>query len=417
MRLFKTILCQLLVICVNSQKCFVNNDIINSNNLFTYQGNVYDITNYNHPGGQGTLNQAVGNALENFVNMPKYDFHLTSNKFTNDLNNMLVGVLKDTCSTVPQVTNPPVTNPPVTNPPVTNPPVTNPPVTNPPVTNPPVTNPPVTDPPVTNPSVTNPQVTNPPATVVPLNCIPLILDLNISYIQQNLIGEYNLENIFQDANNLKLSLTQNIGGTRISTTNFMKYGQFDIIMKSPKGLNVITSFYIQKINGYIINFNIINKDNTVSVIDTNVYDSKIGDVNINSIEYPQPVILTETFNKYSLIWTPTYYEWKVNDVSIRRFNQNETYIFPDFEGKVIVSLWEAPPSTWGGPGINWLSAPFDLFITNLDIICCNNINNSLKLDNSMDDDSHKMVNNSYLITFNYMYLILNAIFSIYILRE
>jgi hypothetical protein len=85
---------------------------------------------------------------------------------------------------------------------------------------------------------------------------------------------------------------------------------------------------------------------------------------------------------------------------------------------VIVSLWEAPPSTWGGPGINWASVPFDLFISNLDIICCNNINNSLKIYNSTDDDdSHKMVNNSYLITFNYMYLILNAIFSIYILRE
>ncbi len=414
MKLFKTVLCQLLFLCVNSQKCFVNNDIVNSNNLFTYQGNVYDITNYNHPGGKGTLQQTVGKALEDFVNMPKYDFHLTSNKFTNDLTNMLVGVLKDTCVVVPPVTVPPVTVPPVTNPPVTNPPVTNPPVTNPPVTNPPVTNPPVTDPPVTNPPVTN------PFTIAPLNCTPIILDLNISYTKQNLVGDYNLENIFQDVNGLKLSLTQNIGGTRISTTNFFKYGQFDVVMKPPKGLNVITSFYIEKINGYIINFNIINKDNIISIIDTNVYNSKIGDVNINSIEYPQPVVLTETFNKYSLIWTPTYYEWRVNDIAIRRFNLNETYVFPDFEGKIILSLWEAPPSVWGGPGINWLCSPFDLLVSKFDIICCNTGNNSLKIDISTDDKSHnKMANNSGINTFNYLYLylIINAIFGAYILSN
>ena len=97
MKFFKTIIYQLLFILVNSQNCFVNNDVVNSNNLFTYQGNVYDITNYNHPGGKETLQQTGGNALENYVNMPKYDFHLTSNKFTSDLNNLFVGVLKDTC--------------------------------------------------------------------------------------------------------------------------------------------------------------------------------------------------------------------------------------------------------------------------------------------------------------------------------
>jgi len=40
---------------LTAQKCFVNTDIINSKTLFTYQGNVYDITNYNHPGGMNTL--------------------------------------------------------------------------------------------------------------------------------------------------------------------------------------------------------------------------------------------------------------------------------------------------------------------------------------------------------------------------
>ena len=406
MKLFKTIISQLLFICVNSQKCFVKNDVVNSNKLFTYQGNVYDITGYNHPGGQVDLEKTLGNALEDFVNLPEYDFHLNDNKFKKDLNNMLVGILNDTCTTDPPTTDPPITDPTITDPPTTDPPTISTISTISTTSTTSTTMNQTTDP-VTTPSVTDPNT-------LP-NCINLNLNLSIPYYQQNLIGQ-NKNNIFQDSNGLKLSLIENIGGTRILTTNFIQYGEFDITMKTPKGLNVITSFYIEKINGYIINFNIINKDNITSIIDTNVYNSKTGDVDINYIKYPQPTILTETFNKYSLIWTPDYYEWRVNDIPIRRFIQNETYIFPDFQGKISISLWEAPISEWAGPGINWLSAPFDLFISKFDIECCNNINNSLKIYNSPDDKNDNMANESYLISFNYI-LIINAIFVAYVMAN
>lgn len=79
-----------------SAVCYYQPDITNSNILFTYKGNVYDITGYKHPGGQGPMNQLVGNDLELFVNANSKSFHLTpGNKFFTDLNTLFVGVLCD----------------------------------------------------------------------------------------------------------------------------------------------------------------------------------------------------------------------------------------------------------------------------------------------------------------------------------
>ena len=104
----KLIICFISIIgIVTSQKCFINSDITNSQKLFTYAENVYDITGYSHPGGSTTLKKTVGDKLEDYVTLPKYDFHLTSNKFKSDLKKMYVGVLKDTCTqTTTQETNP-----------------------------------------------------------------------------------------------------------------------------------------------------------------------------------------------------------------------------------------------------------------------------------------------------------------------
>ena len=110
--LFTTL--SILFIQVNSQICFTQQQVQTSNNLFSYKGNVYDITNYNHPGGAAKLSLTIGNSLENFVNLPQYKFHLSSPKFTSDLSNILVGILctntypVETTSTIIQTTKVPV---------------------------------------------------------------------------------------------------------------------------------------------------------------------------------------------------------------------------------------------------------------------------------------------------------------------
>ena len=98
-RLFTAL--SILAIQVYSQTCFTQQQVETSTNLFTYQGNVYDVTNYDHPGGAAKLSLTIGGALEDFVNLPQYRFHLTKGEFISDLAGILVGTV---CTTRPVVT-------------------------------------------------------------------------------------------------------------------------------------------------------------------------------------------------------------------------------------------------------------------------------------------------------------------------
>jgi hypothetical protein len=86
---------------VVAQVCFTQQQVQTSTSLFSYKGNVYDITNYEHPGGAENLSLTIGGALEDFVNLPQYSFHLTKGEFSADLTRLLVGQL---CTTPPVIT-------------------------------------------------------------------------------------------------------------------------------------------------------------------------------------------------------------------------------------------------------------------------------------------------------------------------
>jgi hypothetical protein len=88
----------LLFYNIHADTCYTKNDVVNSKTLFTYQGNVYDITGYKHPAGKSTLLKPVGGALEEWLDLPKYDFHYSKNSFKNDMKDLLVGPLKTSCS-------------------------------------------------------------------------------------------------------------------------------------------------------------------------------------------------------------------------------------------------------------------------------------------------------------------------------
>jgi hypothetical protein len=74
-------------------KCFNVTDIRNSDSLFSYKNNVYDITGYSHPGGMSTIQKTVGMELEPFMQMTKYKFHLDKKQFYTDLEGIFVGEL------------------------------------------------------------------------------------------------------------------------------------------------------------------------------------------------------------------------------------------------------------------------------------------------------------------------------------
>jgi hypothetical protein len=70
--------------------CF---NVDSSDRLFSYLGNVYDITGYKHPAGQSDLKKLVGKDASQFFNLKKYKFHITNKRVKSDLQKMLVGPL------------------------------------------------------------------------------------------------------------------------------------------------------------------------------------------------------------------------------------------------------------------------------------------------------------------------------------
>ena len=89
-----------------AQNCFTNIEVTNSNKLFSYKGDVYDISNYNHP-KKVNIDKLIGNDLSEFVNSNKLSFHFNKDRFYSDLENMLVGQICDIPTT--QITTKPET--------------------------------------------------------------------------------------------------------------------------------------------------------------------------------------------------------------------------------------------------------------------------------------------------------------------
>ena len=302
-------------------KCFTTFDVTNSSKLFSYKGKVYDISGYSHPGGKSDLLKTVGEQLETYVNTNKYDFHLSSSKFKSDLKNMYVGDLADNCTTTETTETTETTILPTTESP-------------------------------------------------PYNCIPFVFN-PLSLTKSNITTGYNNANGIQTDTGVKLSLTQN-GGTSIKINNEFQYGAVDAFFKVSNGVNVISSFYIESENKDQVIFNMVhnNGNSENAVIETNFfYQGNI--VYDNNVKYHYPTeLLSESYNKYTIVWFPDYYEWRFNDLILRRLNKNDTDIFPDDPSNIKFSIWEAGPSIWAGKsGIQWDEAPFEYYITFVQLRC------------------------------------------------
>ena len=336
-KLSSFIILLIITACHNTfAKCFISSDITNSSKLFSYKGKVYDITGYSHPGGKSDLLKTVGEQLETYVNTNNYDFHLSSSKFKSDLTNMYVGDLVDNCTTT---TETPIITTTITS------------------TTDKTTS--TTDKTKTTSTTdkTKTSTTEPPITTTtespPYNCIPF--DFNpLSLSNPNII----IDNAVQTYNGVKLSLTQN-GGASIKIDNKFQYGVLDAFFKASTGNNVISSFYIESENKDQVIFNVHN-GNDENSIETNFFYHG----NMVNVKYHYPIeLLSETYNKYTIVWFPEYYEWRFNDLILRRMNKNDTDTFPDAPSSIKFSIWT------GTSGIQWDEAPFEYYISSVQLRC------------------------------------------------
>ena len=206
-------------------------------------------------------------------------------------------------------------------------------------------------------------------------CTPFVYDKTKPYNTQGLLADYNSNNIRQQSGLINLFLTKKDNsstGTRLSIADDFHYGTVDVKMRVAKGKNVVSSFILMGKNKDEIDFEFVqNSDNKTNIIQTNFFYNGIPiyDKNAKMYKYSKP--LSDFYNTYSIHWTPEHYEWRFNNNTLRRLYKNTTQNYPDDTSKIQFGIWEAKPSTWAGPGIDWKDEPFVLSIESIRVGCFN----------------------------------------------
>ena len=195
---------------------------------------------------------------------------------------------------------------------------------------------------------------------------------NNSYGFNNVNIDYNTANVREENGLLNMYLTQDTGGCGIT------YGSpihINVFMKASEGNNVVTAFYLKAENGDEVDFEMVrNRTNLNRVIQTVFYYRGVPLYEVNAQYFIANNTLSQNYNKYTIVWKPDYYEWKFNDILLRRTTRNETDTYPDSLSSIKITVWEAKPSRWAGPGINWNQQPFVLSIKSIEVVCYNNSN-------------------------------------------
>jgi len=198
---------------------------------------------------------------------------------------------------------------------------------------------------------------------------------NPSYGFKNVSIDYNPVNVRIENGLLNMYLTRDTGGSGITYGSAIHYGEINVVMKVSEGNNVVTAFYIKAENGDEVDFEMVrNRTDLNRVMQTVFYYRGIPLYEVNAQYFIANNTLSQNYNKYTIVWKPDYYEWKFNDMLLRRTTRNDTDTYPDSLSNIKISVWEAKPSRWAGPGINWNQQPFVLSIKSIEVVCDNSRN-------------------------------------------
>jgi beta-glucanase (GH16 family) len=188
-----------------------------------------------------------------------------------------------------------------------------------------------------------------------------------SQVPAGLTVDYNSANVQVKDGVLNLILNKKLGGTRISVDQLFYYGTVEATMEIAAGSNVITAFILMAENGDEIDFEFVGKDK--NIIQTNYFYQGKPIYNIHAVNYAVNRDLTTTFHKYTIHWTPEYYEWRINGRTLRKMFKNETIEYPESPSKIQIGIWNANPSKWAGDGINWKDEPFIVRVNSIKLTC------------------------------------------------
>ncbi|BGP14184.1 putative glycosidase CRH2 [Rhodosporidiobolus nylandii] len=163
---------------------------------------------------------------------------------------------------------------------------------------------------------------------------------------------------------LVLSLTEDGGGTRVSTTRSVLYGTIEASMKSVGAAGVVTAFITM--SGVKDEIDWEFTTNNTDEAQNNYYWE--GDVN-NYKNGGTAVSRNRdtTYTRYGIVWTPSQLDWTINGKSVRTLKKSDTTDgrYPQTPSRVQFSVWPAGVDgasqgtvDWAGGLIDWSSKEY-----------------------------------------------------------
>lgn len=162
---------------------------------------------------------------------------------------------------------------------------------------------------------------------------------------------------------LLMQMPANSGGTVISSSKYLLYGNVKATLKASHGVGVITAFIMfsdvqDEIDWEYVGYNL-------SQVQTNYYS--LGVLNWTNLANHSMDNVFENWHTYELDWKPDATKWLVDGQVVRVLNRNETYNstlkryeYPATPSRIQMSLWPGGASTnavgtvaWAGGAIDW----------------------------------------------------------------
>ncbi|ODN89750.1 hypothetical protein L198_06444 [Cryptococcus wingfieldii CBS 7118] len=164
----------------------------------------------------------------------------------------------------------------------------------------------------------------------------------------------------------RLILTQDNGGTKISSTRYMIYGTVDFVLETSKWAGVVTAAITMSDVKDEIDWEWPGA--TTDQVQTNYW--YLGVANYSATEGASSSVSSDTasnFHTYSFEWTEDYINWNIDGSTVRTVQKTDTlssdgsqYKFPSTPSRIQISIWPAGTSDnaqgtidWAGGMINW----------------------------------------------------------------
>ncbi|CCH42309.1 putative glycosidase crf2 [Wickerhamomyces ciferrii] len=160
-----------------------------------------------------------------------------------------------------------------------------------------------------------------------------------------------------------LAMPENSGGTVLSSTRFVWYGNIKARLKTSRDRGVVSAFITFSNIQDEIDFEFVGYE--LEEAETNYYYQAI--LNYKNGENSTLSNTFENYHDYEIDWTPEQITWSIDGKEVRTLKKEDTYnetsktyYYPQTPSRVQVSLWPAGQNTngvgtieWAGGLVNW----------------------------------------------------------------